>query len=169
MNINEEGKYYAEMVRKFRTEYKSKNLHGFCKDQKVSYTKMLHCLRNDSYRKPSAKPMSSDGEQGLHPLVVEPSASMVVEQTTSPVGQDQDLELDDIDLNFGSNVSLHIGSCSKTALVSLIYLPFQGQSSGSHLLFPSPGRNSDRKNTPWQPFSMFCNFVISNIFSIFAS
>ena len=25
MNINEEGKYYASMVRKFRTEYKSKN------------------------------------------------------------------------------------------------------------------------------------------------
>ena len=46
MNINEEGKYYASMVRKFRTEYKSKNLHGFCKEQKVSYTKMLHCLRN---------------------------------------------------------------------------------------------------------------------------
>ena len=44
MNINEEGKYYAAMVRKFRTEYKSKNLHGFCKEQNVSYTKMLHCL-----------------------------------------------------------------------------------------------------------------------------
>ena len=42
MNINEEGKYYASMVRKFRTEYKSKNLHGFCKEQKVSYTKKLH-------------------------------------------------------------------------------------------------------------------------------
>lgn len=25
MNINEEGKYYASMVRKFRTEYRSKN------------------------------------------------------------------------------------------------------------------------------------------------
>ena len=44
MNINEEGKYYASMVRKFRTEYKSKNLHGFCKEQKVSYTKMLLTL-----------------------------------------------------------------------------------------------------------------------------
>lgn len=33
MNINEEGKYYASMVRKFRTEYKSKSLHGFCKEQ----------------------------------------------------------------------------------------------------------------------------------------
>ena len=29
MNINEEDKYYASMVRKFRTEYKSKILHGF--------------------------------------------------------------------------------------------------------------------------------------------
>ena len=25
MNINEEGKYYASMVRKFRTEYKNKS------------------------------------------------------------------------------------------------------------------------------------------------
>ena len=33
MNINEEGKYYASMVRKFRTEYKSKYLCGFCKEQ----------------------------------------------------------------------------------------------------------------------------------------
>ena len=58
MNINEGGKYYASMVRKFRIEYKSKNLHGFCKEQKVNYTKMLYCLRNDSYRKPSATPVS---------------------------------------------------------------------------------------------------------------
>ena len=58
MNINEVGKYYASMVRKLRTEYKSKNLHGFCQEQKVSNTKVLHCLRNDSYRKPSAKAVS---------------------------------------------------------------------------------------------------------------
>ena len=46
MNINEEGKYYASMVRKFRTVYKSKNLQGFCRDQKVGYNKMLHyCYR----------------------------------------------------------------------------------------------------------------------------
>jgi len=112
MNINEEGKYYASMVRKFRTEYKSKNLHGFCKEQNVSYTKMLHCLCNASYRKPSATPVSSDEEQGLHPLVVEPAVL--------PVEQDVDLLLDDIELNFGSKISLHIGSCSKSALVSLI-------------------------------------------------
>lgn len=33
-----------------RTEYKSKNFHGFCKEQKISYNKMLLGLRNDSYR-----------------------------------------------------------------------------------------------------------------------
>lgn len=120
MNINEEGKYYASMVRTFRTEYKSKNLHGFCKDQKVSYTKMLHCLRNDSYRKTSARLECPDGEQGLHPLVVEPADSIVMEQSASPLCQDMDLLLDDIDLSFGSKVSLHIGCCSKAALVSLI-------------------------------------------------
>lgn len=58
MNINEEGKYYASMIRKFRTEYMSKNLHGFSFKKNVSYTKLLHCLRNDSYRKPSAKAVS---------------------------------------------------------------------------------------------------------------
>ena len=68
MNINEEGKYYASMVRKFRTEYNSKNLRGFCKEQKVSYTKMLHCIRDDSYRKSSIKPVAFEGEQGLHPF-----------------------------------------------------------------------------------------------------
>ncbi len=36
---------------------------------------MLHCLRNDSYRKPSAKPELSEEEQGLHPLVVEPAVA----------------------------------------------------------------------------------------------
>ncbi len=120
MNINEEGKYYAEMVRKFRTEYKSKNLHGFCKDQKVSYTKMLHCLRNDSYRKPSVQTVSADDEQGLHPLVVEQAEAIVTESIIPSEEHGANLLLDDIDLNFGTRVSLHIGSCSKTALVSLI-------------------------------------------------
>ena len=95
-------------------------LHGVCKEQKVNYTKMLHCLRNDSYRKPSAMPVSSDEEQGLHPLVVEPADSVTIEPAVLPVEQDVDLLLDDIELNFGSKISLHIGSCSKSALVSLI-------------------------------------------------
>lgn len=120
MNINEEGKYYASMVRKFRTEYNSKNLHGFCKEQKVSYTKMLHCLRDDSYRKPGTKPVDSEEDQGLHPLVVDMSNSVAIEPAISSEVPLSDMLLDDIDISFGTKVSLHIGSCTKAALVSLI-------------------------------------------------
>lgn len=120
MNINEEGKYYASMVRKFRTEYNSKNLHGFCKEQKVSYTKMLHCLRDDSYRKPGTKPVDSEEEQGLHPLVVDMSNSVAIEPSFSPEVPFSDMLFDDIDISFGTKVSLHIGSCTKAALVSLV-------------------------------------------------
>lgn len=121
MNINEEGKYYASMVRKFRTEYKSKNLQGFCRDQKVSYNKMLHCLRNDSYRKPKATAPRVRAEQGLHPLVIDnvaPPAPMAC--SNSQAASSYDLMLKDIELSFGARASLHIGSCSKSALVSLI-------------------------------------------------
>ena len=120
MNINEEGKYYASMVRKFRTEYNSKNLRGFCKEQKVSYTKMLHCIRDDSYRKSSIKPVAFEGEQGLRPLVVDRVDSEITEPAVSPELPLSDMMLDDIDISFGTKVSLHIGNCSKPALVSLI-------------------------------------------------
>lgn len=51
---------------------------------------MLHCLRNDSYRKPSAKVVSSDAEQGLHLLVVEPTDSVTIEPVVLSVEQDVD-------------------------------------------------------------------------------
>ena len=120
MNINEDGKYYASMVRKFRTEYNSKNLRGFCKEQKVSYTKMLHCIRDDSYRKSSIKPVAFEGEQGLRPLVVDRADSEITEPAVSREAPLSDMLLDDIDISFGTKVSLHIGICSKSALVSLI-------------------------------------------------
>ena len=120
MNINEEGKYYASMVRKFRTEYNSKNLRGFCKEQKENYTKMLHCIRDDSYRKSSIKPVAFEGEQGLRPLVVDRADSEITEPAVSREAPLSDMLLDDIDISFGTKVSLHIGICSKSALVSLI-------------------------------------------------
>ena len=121
MNINEEGKYYASMVRKFRTEYKSKNLQGFCRDQKVSYNKMLHCLRNDSYRKPKAEVPRVRAEQGLHPLVIDDVHQPAPRSfSNSQAISSGDLMLKDIELSFGARASLHIGSCSKSALVSLI-------------------------------------------------
>lgn len=100
MNINEEGKYYASMVRKFRTEYNSKNLRGVCKEQKVSYTKILYCIRDDSYRKSSIKPVAFEGEQGLRPLVVDKVDSEITEPAVSPEAPLSDMLLDDIDISF---------------------------------------------------------------------
>ena len=121
MNIKEGGKYYASLVRKYRTEYKSKNLQGFCRDQKVSYNKMLHCLRNDSYRKPKAEVPRVRAEQGLHPLVIDNVAQPAPRSfSNSQAISSGDLMLKDIELSFGAKASLHIGSCSKSALVSLI-------------------------------------------------
>ena len=121
MNINEEGKYYASMVRKFRTEYNSKDLQGFCRNHRVSYTKMVHCLRQGSCRKPTASVSESGPEQGLQPLVIDPVASSAVlpaDEGESPAPAD--MVLADIDLSCGARVSLHIGSCSRSALISLI-------------------------------------------------
>lgn len=52
MNNKKEGEYYSQMVRRYKDEYGGKNLQDFCIKEKVSFNKMLHCLRNDSYRKP---------------------------------------------------------------------------------------------------------------------
>lgn len=73
MNIKEERKYYVSMVRKFREEYNSKCLWQLCKDQKVSYNKMLHCLKSDSHRKPQPCPRqaSHSKDPQLLSLVIE--------------------------------------------------------------------------------------------------
>ena len=116
MYIKEEGKYDASLIRKYRTEYKSKNLQGFCRDQKVSYNKMLHCLRNDSYRKPKTEAPQVKAEQGLHPLVIDNVAPWAPRtRTTNQVTTSGDLMLKDIELSLGARASLHIGSCSRAS------------------------------------------------------
>ena len=49
MNNKKEGEYYSQM----------------------SYTKMLHCLRNESYRKPQHQSDVQFENPGLMPLVVD--------------------------------------------------------------------------------------------------
>ena len=44
-------------------------------------------LRNESYRKPSAKAVSLEAEQDLHPLVVEPADSVTIEPAVLSVEQ----------------------------------------------------------------------------------
>ena len=59
------------MVRRYKNEYGGKNLQEFCIKEKVSYTKMLHCLRNESYRKPQHQSDVQFEDPGLMPLMVD--------------------------------------------------------------------------------------------------
>ena len=71
MNNKKEGEYYSQMVRRYKNEYRGKNLQVFCIKEKVSYTKMLHCLRNESYRKPGHQLEVELYNPGQMPLVVD--------------------------------------------------------------------------------------------------
>ena len=70
MDNKKEGEYYSQMVRRYKNEYGGENLQEFCIKEKVSYTKMLHCLRNESYRKPQQPEVQTESPV-LRPLVVD--------------------------------------------------------------------------------------------------
>jgi len=71
MNDKKEGEYYSQMVRRYKNEYGGESLQEFCVKEKVSYTKMLHCLRNESYRRPRQQAEAQVEDPGLRPLVVD--------------------------------------------------------------------------------------------------
>ena len=89
---------------------------------------MLHCLRDESYRRSQSREVEENQEQGLHPLEVgQPQKEGNNEaQFRTPSEQESthqslpDFLLDDVNISFGSGISLHIGTCSKSALISLI-------------------------------------------------
>jgi len=126
MNNKKEGEYYSQMVRRFRNEYGGKNLQDFCMKEKVSYTKMLHCLRNDSYRK--AQPSSSSNmmaDSGLKPLVIEshqqpelPIAEKEDSKTFYSVKKRSSVHRADFCLTSGIRISLH--GCDVRTLVCMI-------------------------------------------------
>ena len=76
------------MVRRYKNEYGGNNLQEFCINEKVSYTKMLHCLRNDSYRNPQHQSEVEFENPGLMPLVVDSplqdNSSVTVESKVKP-------------------------------------------------------------------------------------
>lgn len=130
MNINEEGKYYASMVRKYRSEYGGRDLTRFCREQKVSYTKMLHCLRNDSYRRMespteesiyNSTEVDNHEEAGLHPLIIDgqDEAKEGTEDMPNSAPYRRESWLGNVDIMFGK-IKVRIGRCSKSDLVSLI-------------------------------------------------
>jgi hypothetical protein len=124
MNNKKEGEYYSQMVRRYKEEYGGKNLQGFCIKEKVSYTKMLHCLRNDSYRKPSptrfVKPMQ---EQALHPLVVDDmphgSENSVLSSDQSK-RQSSSVQISHVEISLSSKIHVNLHDCSVKTLISLI-------------------------------------------------
>ena len=81
-----EEQEYASMVQKYRSEYGGRNLRGFCLEHKVSYQKMLHCLRRESYRNTQQAEEEAVLEQGLHPLEVELPAKAPVTETQMAAG-----------------------------------------------------------------------------------
>ena len=91
MNNKKEGEYYSQMVRRYKNEYGGKNLQEFCIKEKVSYTKMLHCLRNESYRKPQHQSDVQLENPGLMPLVVDSplqdNSSVTAESKVKPYKQ----------------------------------------------------------------------------------
>ena len=108
-----EEQEYASMVQKYRSEYGGRNLRCFCLEHKVSYQKMLHCLRRESYRNTRQAEEETDLEQGLHPLEVELPAKAPVTETQKwkPARKRESCEstpdflLDDISVSFGSGIN----------------------------------------------------------------
>ena len=126
MNDKKEGEYYSQMVRRFRNEYGGEDLQAFCIKEKVSYTKMLHCLRSDSYRQPQRDfTVTNVDDPGIRPLVVdlpqESSQPVVEVKDTKPFCPDRhrsSVQRADFFLTSGIRMSLH--DCDVRTLVSII-------------------------------------------------
>jgi hypothetical protein len=124
MNNKKEGEYYSQMVRRYKNEYGGKNLQEFCIKEKVSYTKMLHCLRNESYRKPQHQSDVQFENPGLMPLVVDSplqdNRSVKVESKGKPYKRKHRQEVTRADFCLNSGIRLSLHGCDVSTLVSMI-------------------------------------------------
>ena len=120
-NQRKEGDFYATKVRLFLNEYGGTNLEEFCKAERVSYTKMCHCLGRPSYRKPKEKTKDesvsiADGstpvflpELELKPLVVD-----------LPKSVDSNFHFEQVHIHLSNRFEISIGSCDIRHLVALM-------------------------------------------------
>ena len=112
------------MVRKYREEYGGKNLHDFCVKEKTSYTKMLHCLRNESYRQPyQTNPVKPVIEQALHPLVVDDMPRGLENSVLSSdqsMRQSSSVQIPHVEISLSSKIHINLRDCSVKTLISLI-------------------------------------------------
>lgn len=111
------------MVRRYKNEYGGENLQEFCIKEKVSYTKMLHCLRNESYRKPQ-QPEAQAEAPGLKPLVVDgpmhEEHPMLLEPKLKPYKKKLRSEVSRADFCLTSGIRLTLHGCDVKTLVSMI-------------------------------------------------
>ena len=112
------------MVRLYKNEYGGKNLQEFCIKEKVSYTKMLHCLRNDSYRKPRHQSEVELENPGLKPLVedspLQDNRSVKAESKGKPYKRKHRQEESRADFCLNSGIRLSLHGCDVSTLVSMI-------------------------------------------------
>lgn len=121
-NQKKEGSFYAAKVRLFLNEYGGIDLEEFCKAERVSYTKMCHCLGRPSYRKP--KDNSSNESVSIAP---DSSSSVLPELELKPLVIDMPVQPDSqssafskVRIHLGSRFEISLGKCDLCQLVSLM-------------------------------------------------
>ena len=112
------------MVRRYKNEYGGENLQEFCIKEKVSYTKMLHCLRNESYRRPQQQPKAQVEDPGLKPLVVDSpmqeEPSVLSDKKVNTYKKKYRTEVSRADFSLTSGIRLTLHGCDVKTLVSMI-------------------------------------------------
>lgn len=117
-----EGSFYAAKVRLFLNEYGGIDLEEFCKAERVSYTKMCHCLGRPSYRKPKDNPNDKSVS-----VVKDISTSVLPELDLKPLVIDMPVKPDShspafskVLIRFGSRFEINLGQCDIRQIVCLM-------------------------------------------------
>lgn len=117
-----EGSFYAAKVRLFLNEYGGIDLEEFCKVERVSYTKMCHCLGRPSYRKPKNHPSNESVA-----IVHEDSTSVLPKLDLKPLVVDMSVQCDTpsptfskVRIQLGSRFEISLGQCEIRQLVCLM-------------------------------------------------
>ena len=121
-NQKKEGSFYAAKVRLFLNEYGGTDLEEFCKAERVSYTKMCHCLGRPSYRKPKDTPSNESVS-----IVHEGSTSVLPELDLKPLVVDMPVQCDKpcpafgkVRIQLGTRFEINLGQCDIRQLVCLM-------------------------------------------------
>lgn len=120
-NQRKEGDFYASKVRLFLNEYGGINLEEFCKAERVSYTKMCHCLGRPSYRKSKEKTKDESVSivAGLDPVIL-PELELKPLVVDLPKSVVANFQFEHIRIHLDNRFEISIGSCDIRHLVGLM-------------------------------------------------